>query len=97
MQLEAGWKVPDDNDRSMSVVTGGRTESMQDFSRLVGIGSKSHDLTDPHMISLSTLLSETGETCDKLWRVEVVVAGSTEFGKAEERNEEQIRDIWSVK
>ena len=29
----------------MSLVIGGRRELMQDFSRRVGIGSKSHDLT----------------------------------------------------
>ena len=42
------------------------------------------------MISLSSSLSETGENCDKLRRVEVVVAESTEFGKAEEGKEERI-------
>ena len=67
---------------------------MQDFSRQVGIGSKSHDLTRARMISLSTSLSET-ENCDKLWRVEVAVAESTELGKAEEGRKGRIRDILS--
>ena len=49
------------------------------------------------MISLSTSLSETGENCDKLWRVEVAVAESTELGKVEEGKDERIRDILSVK
>ena len=85
--------MPEDNDRLKSLVIGGRRESMQDFSRQVGIGSKSHDLTRARMISLSTSLSETGENCDKLWRVEVAVTESTDFGKAEEGKEERIRDI----
>ena len=42
--LKAGGKVPDDNDKLMSLVIGRRRESMQDFSRRVEIGSKSHDL-----------------------------------------------------
>ena len=66
---------------------------MQDFSRRVGIGSKSHDSTGARMINLSTSLSETRVNCDNLWRVEAAVAESTEFGKAEEGNEERIRDI----
>ena len=33
--LKAGGKVPDDNDRSLSLVIGGRRESMQDFRRRV--------------------------------------------------------------
>ena len=65
---------------------------MQDFSRWVEIGSKSHDLTGAR-ISLSTSLSETGEKCGKLWRVEIAVAESTWFGKAEEGKEERIKDI----
>ena len=52
--LKAGGKIPDDNARLMGLVIGGRTESMQDFSRRVGIGSKSHDLTDARMLSLVT-------------------------------------------
>ena len=80
--LKAGGKVglPDGNDRLMSSLIGERRESMQDLSRRVGIGSKSHDLTDARMISLSTSLSETGENFDKLWRIEVAAAESTEFG-----------------
>ena len=66
---------------------------MQDFSRRVGIGSKSHDLTGASMISLSTSLSETGVNCDNLWREGAAVAESTKFGKAEDGKEERIRDI----
>ena len=66
---------------------------MQDFSRWVGIWSKSHDLTGARMTSLSTSLSETGVNRDNLWRVEAAVAESTEFGKAEEGKGERIRDI----
>ena len=51
-KLESGGEVADDTDRLMSLVTGGRRESIQDFSRRVGIGSKSHDLTGARMISL---------------------------------------------
>ena len=91
--LKAGGKVPDDNDRLMSLVIGGRRESMQDFSRRVGIGSKSHDLTGGSMISLSTSLSETGVNCDNLWREGAAVAESTEIGKAEDGKEERITDI----
>ena len=80
-KLQSGRERTDDNDRLMSLVIGGRRESMQDFSRHVGIGSKSHGLTGARIISLSTSLSETGEKCDKLWRVEVAVTESTEFGK----------------
>ena len=95
--LKAGGKVPDDNDRLMSLVIGERKESMQDLSRRVGIGSNTHDLTGARMISLSTSVSETGENCDKLWRVKVAVTESTEIGKAEEGKEERIRDILSEK
>ena len=49
------------------------------------------------MISLSASLSETGENRDKLWRVEVAVAESTEFGKVEEGKEERIRNTLSEK
>ena len=95
--LKAGAEVPEDNDRLMSVVIGRRRESMQDFSRRIGIESKSHDLTGARMINLSTSLSETGKNWDKLWRVEVAVAESTEFGKAEEGKGERIREILSEK
>ena len=52
---------------------------MQNFSRRVGIGSKSRDLTGACMINLLTLLSETGVNRDNLWRVEDGVAESTKF------------------
>ena len=91
--LKAGGKVPDDNDRVMSLVIGGRRESMQEFSRRVGIGSKSHDMTGARTRSLSTSLSATGVNCDKLWRIGAAVAESTEFGKAEDGEQERIRDI----
>ena len=86
-KLEEGGNVPDDNDRLISLVIEWRGESMQDFSRRAGIGFKSHDLTG--LMSRSTSLSETGENCDKLWRVEVAVMESTEFGKVEEGKEER--------
>ena len=70
---------------------------MQDFNRWVETGSKSHDLIGARMIICSTSLSETGENCDKLWKVKVSVAESTEYGKAEEGTREQIRDILSEK
>ena len=98
-KLESGENVPDDNGRLMSLVNGGRRESIQDFSRRVGIGykKKSHNLTGTRKISLSTSLSKIGENCDKLWRVEVAVAESTEFGRVGEAKEERIRDILSEK
>ena len=49
------------------------------------------------MMRLLSSLSETGENCDKLWRVEAAGAESTEPEKAEEGKEERIRDILLVK
>ena len=66
---------------------------MQDFSRRVGIGYKSHDLTGARMIGLSTSLSEIRVNRDNLWRVEGAVVESTEFGKVEEGKEERIKNI----
>ena len=81
--LKAGGKVPDDNDRLRILVIGERRKLMQDFGRWVGVGSNSYDLTRAHRMSLSTSLSETGENCDKLRRIEVAVSEATDFGKAE--------------
>ena len=67
--LKAGGKVLDVNDRLMSSVTSGRRESIQDFSRRVGMGYQSQDLTGAGMISLLNSVSETRENCDEVWRV----------------------------
>jgi hypothetical protein len=59
--LKAVGKAPSERDKFINLVIGITSTSMHDFSRVVGIGSRSQDLVGAVVISRFTSASEMGE------------------------------------